>query len=118
MRLGSSNYWLKTEGTQSYQTCAGYSFESVCMKYIDQIIQALGLSRIAISHSTWQDSNEKETAQIDLVIEGSDKSCFLYEIKFCNTPYIITKEGALENAPYFASVDQQITLDALFTIIP
>lgn len=146
--IGNS-YWQQMQNSPSYRAWAGYAFESVCLKHVNQIVTALGLSGIIFKACGWfvrsSNTDSKSGAQIDLVIERADHCTNLCEIKFSNAPFIITKEyeeklrlkkelyrqetktkntlfttlitpfGAVENSQYFAAVDNQITMDALFT---
>ncbi|MEI8300802.1 MAG: ATP-binding protein [Chlamydiota bacterium] len=144
----SNNYWKHLQNSPSYLAWAGYAFESICLKHIQQIITALGLSGIlfkACGWSTRSPDTKSPGAQIDLVIERADHCTNLCEIKFSNTPFVINKEyeeklrykkecyrlttktkntlfitmitpfGVVENAQYFSVVDNQLTIDALFT---
>ncbi|MES2199242.1 MAG: ATP-binding protein [Chlamydiota bacterium] len=147
----SINYWQQMQNSPRYHAWTGYAFESICLKHVNQIVTALGLSGIIFKACGWfarsgNDHFDESGSQIDLVIERSDHCTNLCEIKFSNTPFVITKDyeeklrrkkecyrqatktrntlfttmitpfGVIENAQYFASVDNQITMDALFTI--
>lgn len=143
-----NTYWQQIQNSPSYYAWAGYAFESACLKHINQIVTALGLSGITVKAGGWSfrppNGDSKSGAQIDLVLERADHCTNLFEIKFSNTHFIITKEyeeklrwkkecyrqvtktrntlfmtmitpfGVIENGQYFASVDNQITMNALF----
>lgn len=141
-----TNYWLEMQNSSSYHAWAGYAFESLSLKHINQIAQALGISGVMFRAGGWSHHPSDGTpgAQIDVVLERKDHCTNLIEIKFSNSPFIITKEyqeklrwkkecyrrvtktknsifmtmltpfGVVENAQYFATVDNQIKMDALF----
>src|SRR5690348_3343104 len=113
---------------------------------VSQIAHALGISGVIYKAGGWsyQSSDGTAGAQVDIVLERNDHCTNLIEIKFSDSPYIITKEyeeklrwkkecyrkvsktrnsifltmispfGVVENAQYFAAVDNQIRMDALF----
>lgn len=141
------NYWQNMQNSPQYRSWAGYAFEAICLKHVNEIVAALGISGVIYKASGWyyRAKNEEESGvQIDLVIERADHCTNLCEIKFSNAPYVITKEyeeklrwkkecyrratkskntlfttmitpfGAVENGQYFAAVDNQLTMDALF----
>jgi AAA+ ATPase superfamily predicted ATPase len=150
-RIGNieSTHWQRVQNSPGYYAWAGYAFESVCLKHIHQIVKALGLSGVMFTAGSWSfrpaSGDSQNGAQIDLVLERADHCTNLFEIKFSNSLFIITKEyeeklrwkkecyrqatktknslfltmitpfGVVENASYFASVDNQIAMDALFS---
>lgn len=71
---------------------AGYAFEQVCIHHINQIRQALGISGIASDVSAWHYKDEQQGAQIDLVIDRSDKSIDLCEMKYCDHEFELKKD--------------------------
>lgn len=142
------NYWQQMQNSPKYYAWAGYAFESLCLKHINQIVGALGLSGIMFKAGGWSfrpnDGDTRAGVQIDAVLERADHCTNLFEIKLSNAPFVITKEyeeklrwkkecyrqvsktkntlfltmitpfGVVENGHYFASVDNQVTMDALF----
>jgi len=89
------SYWMKIQGQQSYKTWAGFSFETICIKHIDEIIEALKISGIHSTHGSWI-SKGRIGAQIDLLIDRDDNIVNLCEMKFYNSAYSITKKYAEE----------------------
>lgn len=71
---------------------AGHAFEQVCILHVDQIKQALGISGIACDVCSWIYKNERQGAQIDLIIDRNDKSIDLCEIKYCVGQYELKKD--------------------------
>lgn len=91
-----SDQWLKQSQMPVYHVWAGYAFEAVCYKHIDQIIKALKIKSAEIITS-WRlvtrDKNAKGT-QIDLIIDRSDDAITLCEIKYTGKPFTIDKSYA------------------------
>jgi uncharacterized protein len=57
---GSKEYWQTKGKIQASVTWAGYSFENICFKHIDQIQQALDLQSIFCEISSWKFIPPKE----------------------------------------------------------
>lgn len=89
-------YWIKQIQKPSYHAWAGYAFEAVCYKHINKIISALNIDA-AESIGSWRhvtrDKN-KSGAQIDLLIDRSNKAISVCEIKYSDKPFVITKQYA------------------------
>ena len=83
--------------SQKVVTYRGIAFENVCFNHIEQIKNALKISAIRTSQSTFIYKGDKDTqgAQIDLIIERSDNIINLCEIKFYSNEYTNTKEKHL-----------------------
>lgn len=100
VRHRQSRYWLAKSATPSVMAWRGLTFELVCLLHIDQINQALGIMGMLTSESCWRSSQPQEVdssgkqkkAQIDMIIDRSDRIIHLCEMKFSNEKYIITKE--------------------------
>lgn len=92
------NYWLNVSKEPQYRIWAGYAFEAVCMKHADRIIKSLGIENLAGEIGTWRyipSPKSKETgAQIDLLIDRSDNSINICEIKFSDNKFSINKNYA------------------------
>jgi uncharacterized protein len=86
----NSKYWLQINNTSTQNAWAGYAFEMVCLQHIDLIKKALGIDGILTNTGVWVGNG----AQIDLVIERSDKAITIIEIKHSQSKYIITKAYA------------------------
>lgn len=82
------NSWINTLNTPSYNAWAGLSFEMVWLQHTTQLKKLLGISGIQTNTYAW--SNDK--AQIDLIFDRADKIIHLFEIKFSDKPYTITKK--------------------------
>ena len=80
MEEGKRNVW------------AGYAFEQVCILHINQIRSALGISGIANDVCSWYYRNKEQSAQIDLIIDRSDKAIDLCEMKYSDNEYELKKD--------------------------
>ena len=92
------DHWIRMHQSQTWKSWSGYAFEMLCLKHIQQIKCALGISGVNSVESEWHyvpPKNSKELgAQIDLVIDRQDKCINLIEIKYAEGPFIVTKEYA------------------------
>ena len=72
----------------------GVAFEEACWQHIPQIKRALGIGGVKSSLSAWsvRGDDEKEGAQIDLLIIRADNVVNLCEMKFTGGEYSISKE--------------------------
>jgi len=97
LEIGDPGFWMKKQGTPAWYAWSGYSFESLCLKHIMQIKQALGIAGVETVASGWwyQSKQPEETgAQIDLVIDRGDRCINLCELKYSDAEFIITKSYA------------------------
>lgn len=76
----------------------GIAFEEVCWQHITQIKRALEIGGVKSSTSAWsiKGDEEKDGAQIDLLINRNDNVVNLCEMKFTSTPYSIDKEEEMK----------------------
>ena len=141
---GKESY-IQFQRSQSFLSWAGYAYENICIKHIREIIKALNLSVVAKTLSYWDKKTDgTKGAQIDLIIDRTDRSINLIEVKFCEDEFVIKKEyadhlnrrrnlfsectktrktlfntlitsfGAKKSLSYLSSIDQELTLDSLF----
>lgn len=93
-----SEYWIKKQGTAKWNTWSGTAFESLCLKHIQKIKKALGISGISTVESGWRyvppKASHEQGAQIDLVIDRADKCINLCEIKYSESEFVIDKSYA------------------------
>ncbi len=99
LRIDRANgYWIEQCQSPSWKSWAGYAFESLCFKHIEQIRQALGINASA-SIGNWkyipQKGSEEEGAQIDLLFNRNDDVITLCEMKYTSAPYKLSKSEAL-----------------------
>lgn len=91
-----TEWWSHNLDDAGIRAWMGLTFELICMKHHKQIKKALGISGIGTSVSTWKclpdTDNGMPGAQIDMLIERSDKVIHLCEMKFSEQEYSITNE--------------------------
>lgn len=89
------DYWSLISKTPAWTSWADYSFENVCFKHVDKIIEALDLQGTACLVSNWRyipSSGKNENgAQIDLLIDRADNAITLCEIKYSSQFFLIDK---------------------------
>ena len=142
-----ANYWSKIQMTPVFYTWSGLAFERVCLLHSEQIKKALGISGVITNEYSWRTAanDEHPGAQIDLLIDRSDKVINLCEIKYSDSPYtidkkymenlrnkvglfrritktrkgialtMITSSGLVKNAYSMNGIHSQVTADDLFT---
>ncbi len=100
----TKDYWIKTIGTGAYNAWSGYAFQTVCLHHIDQIVEGLGISGIINKPCSWvyrptkavkengdTDANLKVGGQIDLLINRSDRTITICEMKYSDGEFRIDK---------------------------
>jgi hypothetical protein len=100
--LGKKNpgksYWQKLQNKPTVNTWAGFTFESLCLKHIPQIKNALGITMVETTESVWRyqpKKNDQEKGfQIDLIIDRKDATINLCEIKFSVNEFTVDAEIA------------------------
>ena len=84
-------FFSKNSRTSSLLAWEGLAFERVAMQHINQIKQSIGISGIGVDYYQWRSTSSSPGAQIDLVLDRADDIVNVCEMKFSNTPYLITK---------------------------
>lgn len=88
------NYWQLSQGKPIYNSWKGLAFERVCLWHTEQIKRKLGISGILTNEYAWYcKANKKEGirgTQIDLLIDRSDGTVNLCEMKYAKGEYAIT----------------------------
>ena len=98
------NHWIKMQTTAEYESWCGHAFEIVCLHHINEIVKALGIDGSINTPCSWSyrpatkvlandeaDEDLKHGTQIDLLIDRSDRSISICEMKYCNGEYEISK---------------------------
>ncbi|MEN0006510.1 MAG: ATP-binding protein [Bacteroidota bacterium] len=90
--------WQKLSQTQTYKSWSGYAFEGICLKHVAEIKKALSIGGVyAETHTFYQKGTATQKGvQIDLLIDRNDQVINLFEIKFYNAPFEISKSYAVE----------------------
>jgi hypothetical protein len=92
--------WARMSESATYKIWCGMAFEAVCLKHIDSIKSALGLSDKLTKEASWRyvppKGSQEEGAQIDLLIDRDDHCINICEIKFYTGEFTISKSYAGE----------------------
>jgi len=90
--------WQTLINSQAWKIWAGYAFEAVCYKHIDNIMKVLKISTgVEIGswrYSPYKHKTEEDGAQIDLLFDRSDRVITICEIKYTDKPFKIDKQYA------------------------
>lgn len=139
--------WQQLSQTQTYKSWSGYAFEGICLKHVAEIKRALSIGGVyAEAHSFYQKGTDAtKGTQIDLLLDRNDQVINLFEIKFYNAPFEVSKDYAatlraklavfqqatqtrkqvfvhlispfrlIQNKHSIGLIDKALTLDELFT---
>ncbi len=93
-----SSVWQQISNTQAYKIWKGYSFETLCIKHVNEIKKALGIRAVYTETSSYSKTGTKKENgfQIDLIIDRKDAAINLCECKFYESNFEITKKYAQE----------------------
>lgn len=95
VKQSKGNYWKNLSQSPTWNTWAGYAYEAVCYKHIDNIIHALELDAISCKVGNWRyiprKGSSEKGAQIDLIIDRADNTISLCEIKYSVNEFNIDK---------------------------
>jgi AAA+ ATPase superfamily predicted ATPase len=118
-RNTDEHYWTNLRETPKLNAWRGYAFEQVCFNHMDRIREALGISGILTSYSSWRSREGSPGAQIDLVIDRGDNLINLCEIKFSKYEYEITRamEDNLRNKLQVFASETKTKKTVHFTLI-
>jgi AAA+ ATPase superfamily predicted ATPase len=95
LRGVEKEYWIKKQSDPSWRSWAGFAFESLCLKHVPQIKEALQIGGVSTLSGYWKsDLNGRKEVEVDLVIDRADQCMNLCEIKFCSSEYVVTKSYA------------------------
>ena len=98
LATSQSNYWQTKCNTGRWQSWSGYAFKAFCYKHIDQITKALRI-HTGFDIGTWRYKpkvKQEKGVQIDLLLDRDDGVINIFEIKYSDSPYRITKQYATE----------------------
>jgi len=145
--LKSNSSWQQMANKPTYFAWTGYAFETLCLKHTLQIKKALGISGIVTNEYSWflKGRPDSPGAQIDFLIDRSDNCINLFELKFHETEFemtrayaaqiservqvfkqhtrtrknvfvtVLTAAGARKNEHYLSVVTNELLLEDLFT---
>ena len=90
-----SQLWMHQLNTPQISTWRELAFEMICLLHVEEIKKKLGFGSVLTEvFSFWVKENlEKgiQGSQIDLVIKRADKVTNLFEMKYSQEEYLITK---------------------------
>jgi hypothetical protein len=90
------NSWINGLDSPEQRAWSGYAFEQVCLAHIKEIKQAIGISGVQTTTSSWISTGAGPGAQIDLVIDRRDQVINICEMKFSINNFTIDKKYAEE----------------------
>ena len=97
-RDAGTGYWMSQQNDPKKRAWAGYTFEGICLKHIQQLKNALGIGMVETFHGPWYYSPPKNSpdpgAQIDLLIDRKDASVNLCEMKFSESEFTVDADYA------------------------
>ncbi len=88
--------WQHLSQTPPYKIWSGYAYESICIKHLPQIKRALSIAGVYAVSSSFLKKRTKmdKGVQIDLLLDRNDHIINLFEIKFHNKHFTISKAYA------------------------
>jgi hypothetical protein len=97
-RKKSAGLFMELSQTQEWKTWAGYAFETICLKHLSQLKNALSIKGVYSEASAFlhKGSDGQKGVQIDLVLDRKDHTINLFEMKYYNTTWAIDKIEAEE----------------------
>jgi uncharacterized protein len=105
-----TDYWLKKFNTQEVKIWSGFAFESLCIKHIQGIKQALGIAGIYSQQASFIKRKDEVSAgcQIDLLIDRADNAINICDMKYYGGLYTLT-EAELKNLQQKKNIFQEAT---------
>lgn len=97
-RRKTTGTFIELSQTQEWKSWSGYAFEGICIKHLSQIKKALSIGGVYAEASGFvqRGTMQQPGLQIDLLLDRKDQAINLFEIKFYNTAWALTKADALE----------------------
>ncbi len=106
-----SDAWQVLSQSSVFKSWSGYAFESLCLKHVAKIKEALKISGIYTETSgfIFRGDDTLPGAQIDLLIDRNDQTINLCEIKFYQSTFTVNKsyaEKLMQKRTVFAEVSK------------
>ena len=99
-KIQGSGSWLLFANSPTWNSWSGIAFENICLKHIQPLKNALGITAVKTEQFNWRSplsKSETETgAQIDLLIDRMDHCINVCEMKFSRAEFEITSKYAQE----------------------
>lgn len=88
--------FIQASTTNKYKIWRGFAFESLCLKHMDQVKKALGISGINCTESSFYHKGDEsnEEFQINLLIDRSDNCINICKIKYYINHFDLTLKEA------------------------
>ena len=96
-KTSKGNRWVKISQTQDYRIWCGYAFENLCIKHVDEIKEALGISGVESEVNSYLHRKDKvyeKGFQIDMLIDRRDDVINICEMKFYSDDFKIDSDYA------------------------
>ena len=90
------HFWTRNVNSPEITTWDGIAFERICKAHIPQIKSALGIASVSTVFYTWKTNQVEKGAQIDIIIDRTDNTINLCEVKYCEDLYGLDKEEYLK----------------------
>jgi hypothetical protein len=99
-RGGASGAWPRKRASPAWRAWSGLAFEALCLRHVESIKRALGIAGVETVEGAWEQrpAEDRDGAQVDLVIDRADRSANLCEMKFSESEFVIDKTYARELA--------------------
>lgn len=88
-------FWSKSVGSSFYDNWCGLAYERVCLAHIPQIKKALSIGGVTSNEYSWfvRKTENEPGAQIDLLLDRSDETINICEIKYTSSgEYTVDEE--------------------------
>ena len=96
-KTGDPAFWSHQINTPAMNAWAGLAFEQLCLLHTDQIKKKLGISGILTDIASFSCRADPAAgvkgSQIDLLISRADRTINLLEMKYSNSPFLLSKSG-------------------------
>jgi hypothetical protein len=88
--------FIKISTAAKYKSWAGFAFESLCIRHSYKIKKALGIAGVFSQEGSWYFKGDIQEPgfQIDMLIDRSDNSINICEMKYYATEFEISKKEA------------------------
>ena len=94
----NSEDWARISQGQEYKIWCGYAFENLCIKHVDKIKEALGISGVQTNFNSFLHKKSKayeKGFQIDLLIDRKDDVINICEMKFYGEKFNISADYSI-----------------------
>jgi len=91
----SQMFWQENQFSPAIYAWRGLTFEEVCWNHQRQLKEALGIASVRTEIEPWRSRESAPGAQVDLVIQRSDRHLHLCEMKFMEKPWRMDADDEL-----------------------